>query len=81
MTDAIEVVGELIEGAHPVKFLGPAAHPDGNVLQFFAIGGYLTAWRAAHMVVEDMWPEDHRFYNVKEGTNGKGVYVRFWQEG
>ena len=41
--NGIEVVGETpLQAAHPVEFLGPAAFGRSNVLQFVAIGGYVT---------------------------------------
>ena len=52
---AIEVVGETpLQAAHPVEYLGPAAYDRNNVLQFFAISGYVTAWRATHIVMSSI---------------------------
>ena len=57
---AIEVVGESpLQVAHPAEYLGPAAYDRSNVLQFFATGGYVTAWRAAHIVMSSIY-KDHR---------------------
>ena len=74
----IEVVDETpLQATHPVEFLGPAAYGRGNVLQFFAIGGYVTAWRAAHMVMQSVYI-DHRMYKVDPGTDDNGDYVRLY---
>ena len=71
----IDIFGEIhMQVTHPVEFLGPAAFGRSNVLQFFAIGGYVTAWRAAHIVITSIY-KNHRMLKVEPDADGSGVYV------
>ena len=74
----IEVVGETpLQAAHPVEFLGPSAYGRSNVLQFFAIGGYVTPLRTTHIVMSSIY-KDHRMFRVEPSADGSGIYVKLW---
>ena len=77
------VVDEPILSAHPVEFIGPPPHPDGNTLQFFVFGGSMSARDAAAKVLKDTYVGRGQgdTYIPLSGADGGGVFTMMLTEG
>ena len=66
-------VEEPLLAGHPVMFVGPAAWSWGHTVQFFVVGGTISTWSAAHIMLTEYFNSDYTKFDMRRDTGKTGV--------